>query len=294
VLRHGQGLEVSDWSLEPTVVLALVAVLFIYAAGVRVARPGARPARWQQLSFGAGIALALIALSSPTATLSDDLFSVHMAQHTLLTNVAVPLALLGAPLLPALALLPRGARRAVVRSLVALRPVVGLAHFLTQPLVAAALYILTTLAWHAPAAYGAAVANDALHVVQHASFVGTAALFWAQVIDPTPFRAVLPLPGRILYVFAAGLPHHFITSTVLIVSERALYAPYVSSAPVFGLSPLSDQRLAGGIMAAGWSVTSIATLSALFFIWLDREEREQRARETRQRALHAATKSRPT
>lgn len=283
MLRHGRGVEIDalgGWSVEPSIALALALLALLYALGVRAARPAARPVLWQRGSFGAGVALAFVALSSPTATLSDDLFVMHMAQHTLITNVAVPLVLLGSPLLPLGVLLPRSLRRAAVRPLLA-GPLGWLVHLATRPLVAGALFVGTTLAWHVPAAYLAAVENDALHIAQHLSFIATAALFWGQVIDPVPFRSPLPLPARIAYVFAAGLPHHLVTSTLLILSERPLYATYVARSPAFGLSALSDQRLAGGVMAAVWFVVSLTAMSVLFFQWLAREEREQRAREGR-------------
>lgn len=282
MLAHGRGIETElfgGWSFDPAILVGLALLALTYSLGVRAARPAARPAPWQRISFAAGIAMAFVAYSSPTAKLSDDLFVMHMAQHTLLTNVAVPLALLGAPLLPLLAAVPRGVRRAVIRPLAAARPLALLAHLLTSPLVAAALYVLTTLAWHFPAAYLAAVENESLHALQHATFVGTATLFWAQIIDPLPFRAPLPLPIRMLYLFAAGLPHHLLTSTVLIFSERPLYARYVSTSPSFGLSPIRDQQLAGGVMAAGWLLVSLTAFSLLFFMWLEREERDQRAKE---------------
>lgn len=283
MLRHGRGIEVDafgGWTLDPLILAGLALLALLYVLGVRAARPSARPAPWRRALFALGMGLAFVAFSSPTATLSDDLFVMHMAQHTILTNVAVPLVLLGSPLLPLGVLVPRPVRRVAVRPLAA-GPLGALAHLATRPLVAAALYAGTTLAWHVPGAYLAAVASDGLHVAQHASFITTAALFWSQVIDPLPFPSPLPLAGRILYVFAAGLPHHFVTTTVLILSERPLYATYVTRAPAFGLSPLADQRLAGGLMAAVWFVVSLSAMSLLFFLWLAREEREQRAREAR-------------
>lgn len=284
MLAHGRGLEVDvlgGWVLDPTPLALLIALALLYRIGTRRVRPTLRPAGWQQVSFYAGILVAVVALASPIARLTDDLFAAHMAQHTLLTSAAVPLVLLGFPLTPLLSVIPRGLRRGPVRAIAAFGPARALARTLVHPLGAAALYILVTLAWHIPSAYAAALDSEVLHGAQHLSFVATAALFWMQVIDPLPFRAVLALPVRLLYVFAAGLPHHILTSTVLILSERPLYGVYAGATTAFGLSPLIDQQLAGGVMVAGSFLASLVAVTALFFIWLDREEREQRLRERR-------------
>lgn len=284
VLAHGRGYEadlLGGWTFDPATVTILLAVAVLYVAGLRRARGSAAPARWQQVAFWAGWVSAVTALTSPLARLADDLFVAHMGQHILLTNAAIPLVLLGAPLVPWLAIVPRAARRGPIRRVATFAPARALFHLLRQPLPSAALYILVTLAWHVPDAYAAALQSETLHAAQHASFVATAVLFWSQIIDPTPFHAALALPIRILYLFAAGLPHHVLTSGVLIFSERPLYPIYGATTAALGVSPLSDQQLAGGIMIAGSFVSSLVAFTALFFLWLDREEREQRARESR-------------
>lgn len=156
------------------VILALGA---LYATGYRAARPSARPRWWQAASFYAGLIVAAVALLSPTATLADDLFVMHMTEHTLLTNVAVPLVLLGIPLLPILSVLPRWTRRGAVRWLTSSAIARALGRLANAPLVAFALYFVVTVAWHIPAAYAAATGSEPLHVVQHASFVAAAGLF---------------------------------------------------------------------------------------------------------------------
>ena len=72
-------------------------------------------------SFLGGLLVIYIALASPLDAFASWLLSVHMVQHLLLTMVAPPLILQGAPFLPMLSELPRG----FVRS--------GLGHFSTNP-----------------------------------------------------------------------------------------------------------------------------------------------------------------
>lgn len=296
MLLHGRGFEVDflgGWTFDPSTVALIAAVGLLYALGSRRLRGAARPSAWQQLAFFGGLLVAFLALTSPIARLTDDLFAAHMTQHTLLTSVAVPLALLGFPLRPLLAAIPRTLRRGPVRAIAGWSPARRTAHLLTHPLVAAGLYIVVTLAWHAPPAYAAAVESEPLHAAQHFSFVATAVLFWMQVIDPLPFHSLLGLPVRLLYVVAAGFPHHLLTSTILILSPRPLYEIYAGRAPSLGFTALADQQLAGGIMALGSFLSSLVAFTALFFLWLDREERDQRMREKTGRALAAARRTVP-
>src|SRR4051812_23671498 len=48
----------------------------------------------------------------------------------------------------------------------------------TAPVAAWSLHGLAIWVWHMPALYDAAVNSEGIHAVQHAMFVGSAALFW--------------------------------------------------------------------------------------------------------------------
>ena len=122
-----------------------------------------------------------------------------MVQHLLLTMVAAPLLVLGAPItLALLAASPAGRRRlsAVLRSgpipsaLRAgrrlgpvLRPCCGALHF---------------SGW-----YEASLASDGVHVLEHLAYLVTAVLFWMPVVGRYPSPAALSHPARILYLFFA-------------------------------------------------------------------------------------------
>src|SRR3569833_1894588 len=78
------------WSWEPAIVLPLALMLLIYATGAW--RRGAyRVLRWRHLSFFAGWATLLFALTSPIHELGEQLFSAHMLQHELLILISAPL-----------------------------------------------------------------------------------------------------------------------------------------------------------------------------------------------------------
>jgi putative membrane protein len=53
---------------------------------------------------------------------------------------------------------------------------------ITQPLAAWALHGLALWLWHVPLLFEAAMHKEGVHVLQHASFLGTALLFWWAVL----------------------------------------------------------------------------------------------------------------
>ena len=76
----------------------------VYARGARLTR---RPMPWWRSAlFFSGLVALVLALASGIEILAGDLFSIHMLQHMLLTIVAAPLLMLGAPVRPLLRGLP--------------------------------------------------------------------------------------------------------------------------------------------------------------------------------------------
>src|SRR5256885_15107561 len=94
-------MRVSSWTFEPGVLLALCVLAGVCAAAARrikqVGPDGAPLARADIAAFAAGWIAIVVALVSPLDTLSDALFSAHMAQHELLMIVAAPLLVAGTP-----------------------------------------------------------------------------------------------------------------------------------------------------------------------------------------------------
>ncbi len=207
---------------------------------------------------------------------------MHMVQHMLLIAAAAPLLMLGGPVRPLLLGLPRAVRRGVVRPLAAGRALPAVARVLTHPLVAVALYVGGAYLWHWPALYDAAVESEPLHIAEHAYFLLTALLFWSVVIDPEPFRSRLPYPVRIVYLLLTGAALNTLLGGLLSFSTRLLYPHYLDRTARYGLDALTDQRVGGAIMWVFGDLVFLIAVSACFFIWLETEERDQRARERRQ------------
>ena len=234
---------------------------------------------WRTTVFFLGLAALVLALASGIELLAGDLFSVHMLQHMLLTIVAAPLLMLGAPVRPLLRGMPAIVRTGVVRPLAGSSAMRGLMHLLRHPLVAVVIYVGGLYLWHWPSLYDAAVENSALHGLEHLHFMLGALLFWSVVIDPEPFKGTLPYAARIVYLLLAGAAQNTLLGGLLSFSTRVLYTHYAATTARLGVDTLTDQRIGGAIMWVPGDAIFLAAVSGAFFMWLDTEEREQRRRE---------------
>jgi putative membrane protein len=174
------------WSFDPLVLGLLFAAAWGYGRGIRRlwARAGLWRGigRWHVLLFVLGQAVVVIALVSPLDRLGGTLLSAHMAQHGLLVTAAPVLLLLGKPAVAFAWALPPGwskGRGAAVMW----RPLARAGLWLSRPFPAATLHGLALWVWHAPGLFDAAVGREWLHTLEHASFFGTALLFWRAILD---------------------------------------------------------------------------------------------------------------
>ena len=234
---------------------------------------------WRTGLFLLGLAALLAALGPPIDGLVQRLFSVHMVQHMLFTVAAAPLLMLGAPVRPLLRGLPRAVRAGIVRPLARSREIRAVLHFLRNPLVAGALYVGGLYAWHLPGLYDAALADDRIHVTEHAWFFVSALLFWSVVIDPAPFRGTLGYAARLPYLLIAGAAQNTVLGGLLSFSTRLLYGAYAQTPERFGVDPVTDQRIGGAVMWVTGDFVFLAAASMSFFLWLAEEEEMQRRRE---------------
>ena len=236
---------------------------------------------WRTALFFAGLATLLAALASPIDGYAAVSFAVHMVQHMLLTVVAAPLLMLGAPVRPLLRGVPAWVRGGVVRPLARARTVRAFAHLVRHPLVSAALYVGGLYAWHLPSLYDAALIDARVHLIEHAWFFLSALIFWSVVIDPEPFRATLGYGARLPYLLVLGAAQNTVLGGILSFSSRLLYTAYagVSDTTVFAMDRVTDQRVGGAIMWVVGDFVFLAAASVAFFLWLAEEEEMQKRRE---------------
>jgi len=212
-----------------------------------------------------------LALLSPLDPLGETLFAAHMAQHLLLMTAGALLLALGAPDRALFWVLAPEDRRALGGWWHRRRHLRATAALLREPLVAWLLSVGSLAFWHLPGPYQAALAHDRVHALEHLSFICTGLLFWwVAVRQEGPGRLH---PGmRVLYVFTAGLPGGLL-GALLTFAGRPLYATQSAGAPLWGLTPLEDQQLAGLIMWMPGALFYLCVAGWLFVGWLRTEER---------------------
>jgi cytochrome c oxidase assembly factor CtaG len=238
------------WPSNPEALVILPGLAGLYWLGLK--RLGGAP-RWRIACFAAGIALLLVVSVTPLHTLAvERLLVIHLLQNVVLAEWA--------PLLVVLGLTPAMARR------LAALPGAGA---LTHPLVALPLWLGNYVLWHVPVVYDAALRSPhgLLHL-EHALYFATGVLLWWPVVHDAPRR--IGSGARAGYVFAAfvlGSP----IGLVLALVPDSVYEFYEEAPRTWGLSPLTDQQLAGVFM----SLEQAAVFFAVFAYWVVRFFAEQ-------------------
>ena len=256
------------WSWEPSVVAGTVLISALYAA---LAGPLRRRFSWgepvpasRQAAFHLANLCVFVALVSPLDSLADEsLFSAHMIQHMLLTFVAPPLWLAGAPTWLAQKLVPIPALRRTLDRL-------------TWPLSAFLIFNATMWAWHIPAAYNAALENERLHTIEHLAFMATAVIGWWPVLGPwleeyPESESRLSTLGKAFYLFLSTFPCTGLAALITLTPTR-LYTFYGNASLQWGLSPMLDQQLGGVFMWLPGDMIFMAVLLVCLAQWLNQAE----------------------
>lgn len=205
------------WNLDPVLIAALAVGL-----GLVLWRSSGR----ERAAGVAAVGVLAVIFVSPLCALSSALFAARTVHHVLLVAVAAPLIA---------ACLPRPR---------------------TGPLALATFAQAAVFwAWHAPAAYGWALSNDAAYWLMQLSLLGSAVWFWAAVRRASAPGAVAAL---LLAMVAMGLLGALLTFT-----GQPVYAPHLLTTGAWGLSPLEDQQAAGLIM---WAPAAAVYLAAALLV----------------------------
>ena len=256
----------ANWPLDPLVISGLLVAGIAYVRADRRVRGERRGRPLRRRSFLTGLAVVFAALQSPIDAGAGTSFAVHMVQHLLLTMVAAPLLVLGAPVTLALqATTPRRRRRLL--SALRSAPV----RLFSAPIVAWSLFIGVLWGTHFSALYELTLRSPGIHALEHLVYLSTAVLFWIPVVGLDPAPAGLSHPARILYLFLA-MPAMAFLGLALFSANHVVYPTY---AAIEGPSrALADQRLAGALM---WTGTMFLIVPALGFVLLDWMRADDRA-----------------
>jgi putative membrane protein len=238
-----------QWSLEPWVVTLLLLSAALYALGVarlwRHAGLFRGISARQAAAFAAGWVALVVALVSPLDAISARLFSAHMVQHEMLMVVVAPLMVLGRPLAAWAWAFSPAQRHAIGRAL-RTRWWVSTWALLTDALVAWVLHALALWLWHVPQFFEAALHSEGWHALQHASFLGTALLFWWAVLGRDQ-RSRQNSGFAMAYLFTTML-HTSALGALLTLAPTPWYESYVATSTLLGIDPVQDQQLGGLVM----------------------------------------------
>jgi putative membrane protein len=239
----------NEWSPPIVLNITILFTSFFYFLGWRSLRCSSPSliSFWRLAAFLAGMFFLCFAIGSPLSAFDDASLTVHMIQHILLMFVVPPLVLLGAPSLPLLRGLPQWFVRPALGPILRWPPVQALGKFLIHPLVCWICATVALLAWHVPSAFELALRSDFWHEVEHLCFLSTSILFWWPVVQPFPSEPRWPRWSIPLYLFFGMLPGGAL-GAFLVFCDRVLYPSYTETPPLFRITPLTDQILAGTLM----------------------------------------------
>ncbi len=298
VLAHGPvpsgpptiGGLLFGWSFEPLVVLLLAAASGGWLALVRridQAHPAHPVPRRRTVAFLAGLGAIAVALLSGIEAYDTTLFSVHMVQHILLTLVAAPLIVLGAPITTLLRAATPNVRRLVLLPILHSR----LLRVVSFPVVAWVVFAAVMWGSHFSPVFDAALEDQLIHDLEHGLYLCAGLLFWwpAVGLDPSPWR--MPHPVRAMYVFLQ-MPQNTFLAVVILNTSAPLYAHYATLDRAWGPSPLEDQQIAGSLMWLGGDILFLAGLAAILYGWMRHEQRHEVAADRRVDAARAAIRER--
>ncbi len=276
-----------SWSFEPAVLTSLLLSAALYLAGARRRQRRGNLPPLEALAFAGGWLTLVAALVSPLHEMGEMLFCAHMTQHELLLTVAAPLLVVSRPLVTFLWALPLRWRE-VLGAWAKLRPVSAAWRTLTGAMFAWLLHGATLWLWHIPVFYQASVENEAVHALQHTTFLATALLFWWTLLHGHFRRSNTGM--AVIYVFTTAV-HTSILGGLMTFASRVWYPIYEGRTTVWHITALEDQQIGGLIMWIPAGVIFLAIGLWLVAAWM--RESERRVAFTQSEALAAGGRDAP-
>ncbi|WP_448624853.1 cytochrome c oxidase assembly protein [Geodermatophilus sp. URMC 64] len=266
--------HLDGWSL---LAFASVVALVAYLVGVvRLRRSGVAWPWWRTASFAAG-AVSLFAVTGTWLSgYGMVLFSVHMAQHMVLSMVAPLLLLCGSPVTLALRALPRGrgaagAPRALLLEALHSR----VARFLANPFFTVPLFLGSLYGVYFTPVFDDLMANPLGHQFMLAHFLVTGLLFFGPILGQDPWPRTLGYPGRMLELLVP-IPFHAFFGVAIMMAGSLVVGSFAAPPSSWGVDLLADQGTAGSIAWSFAELPNVVVLAIVFFSWAGSEERRGR------------------
>lgn len=269
------------WNIDLLWAVAAGFGVFFYLAGVwRLRRRGDEWPIYRTIMWVAGLALLVWVTGGVINVYQDYLFSMHMVGHMLLTMAIPVLLVAGAPVtLAARAIRKRDDGTRGGREWILWAVHSPVARVLTNPFVAAGLFIGSLWVFYYTDLFRWSLYDHLGHEWMVAHFLFTGYLFVLTLIgiDPVPYR--LPYPGRLLLLIGIMAMHAFFGIAIMMQSGLMVAEWFGSMGRQWGLPPLEDQYLGGGV---AWSIGEIPTLILAITVaiqWSRSDARDQKRRD---------------
>jgi cytochrome c oxidase assembly factor CtaG len=202
-------------------------------------------------AFAGGCAAVAATVLPPLATISERLFSAHMAQHLLIIVVAAPLFVVSRVF--------TGLTRTAVGSR------------LTRPVAAWCVFVAVFLFWHWPASFQWAAERESTRLLEHATILFASFLFWSVALSERG-QDWLSYGARALMVMTAAVATD-LPGVIMVFSPRAICTMPGEDAVRWGLTALQDQQIAGLLMWVPANIVFFGIATWLFARWISTADR---------------------
>jgi putative membrane protein len=260
---------VSDWNLDPVLLTALLALLggYLVAIGPLRERFGLGDASWRKaILFISGWLVLALSVLSPLDTIGRRyLFTASALQLLLITSLAAPLLLAGLPEWLVARLLPLDALRKMTRGF----------WFVFAAIV---IFNGAILIWQVEPLFEASLQDNGLHNLRLLTLLIVGIINWWPLLTPLDRHSRFASPFQIFYIAAESVPLDLFGLACIFVGT-VFYPTYADAPRLFGISALTDQALAGGLLAIPNNIFDLILMSIVFFGWVERSDRAQRERE---------------
>lgn len=248
MLRH-VGRPSPAWVFVLAGVMAAVYVGTIY-------RMKRQPEWWQITSFFASLLVIVAVVAGPLDRAAwDRVFVAYIAEQILLYMLAAPLLLLGLP-------------DWMLRPILMKSRIRGVAKILSNPIVTFGVFTLVFAGIHYPFVCNMICHERPLFGGIRGALLAAGVLLWWPLLSPLS-ELTLSRPIQILYLFLLLIPMTAVAAPITL-SHSVVYT-WLDGPPVWGLSPLSDQRMGGILMWVGQTFILLIAASAVFMQWAQEE-----------------------
>ncbi len=148
-----------------------------------------------------------------------------------------------------------------------------MAKVIVHPVMALAIVSGTFIAVHLPAVLDFQLQHDSAHLFGHIALTAAGFVLWWPVLSTVPELPRSSYPVQIAYLFVQSLAPSILASFVTF-ADGAVYSFYAQQPRLWGLSAVTDQQIAGGIMKLFGLVATWWFIALAFHRWYRLETQE--------------------